>query len=145
MQGSWFPWRSHPGFQTCECGPGHASCVHVHVCLCYGGHTMGLAGAIFRESTTPLIDIGSSWTWYFLAHCQMWPALPTPEALWKSLDACSKALGEATSNTPGPAGHIGQRARAGVWDFWLFFKALPATLSLRRTTLCAPCRFGVGG
>lgn len=36
------------GLWVCECGPGHASCVHVHVCLCCGGHTMGLAEAIFR-------------------------------------------------------------------------------------------------
>lgn len=67
-----------------------------------------------------------------------------PKALQNGLDACSKALGEATSHASGPAGHIGQGARAGVWDFWSFFKALPATLSLRCTALCAPRRLGVG-
>lgn len=69
-----------------------------------------------------------------------------PGALQNDPDACHKALGEATSHTPGPAGHIGQRARAGVWDFWLFFKALPATLSLRHTKHSVlRKRLGVGG
>lgn len=68
-----------------------------------------------------------------------------PAPLQNGLDACSKAHGKATSHAPGLPGHIGQRARAGVWDLWLFFKALPATLSLRCTALCAPHQLGVRG
>lgn len=39
------------------------------------------------------------------------------KALQNGLDACSKALGEATSHAPGPAGHIGQRARVESGTF----------------------------
>lgn len=67
------------GLWVCECGPGRASCVHVHVCVVVGT-PWDLLGQ-FLESTTQLIDIGSSWAWCSLAHCQMWPALPVPEAL----------------------------------------------------------------
>lgn len=124
------------------------SCVSMCMCVCVSrmGTQWDLPGQ-FLENHMPSSD--RHWQQLdlaFLAYCQMWPtSLPIPQALQNGLDACNKALGEATSHGPGPAGHIGQRARAGVQDLWLFFKALPATLSLRRTTLCAPHRLGVGG
>lgn len=73
--------------------------------------------------------------------CRMWPtsARVQSSAEWSG---CPWA---ATSHAPGPAGHIGQRARAGVWDFWLFSRALSATLSLRCTgTLCSTSARGGG-
>lgn len=133
------------GLWVCECYA-RARLVRPRACVSVvDGCTVGLAGAIPRESTAQLKNtsaaagLGIS---LLTARCDQ--PLPVPGALQDGLDACSKALGEATSHASGPAGHIGQRARVGVWDFWLFFKVLPATLSLRCTTLCSMSARGGG-
>lgn len=56
---------------VCECYA-RARLVRPRACVSVvDGCTVGLAGAIPRESTAQLENIGSSWTWHFLAHCQM--------------------------------------------------------------------------
>lgn len=124
--------------------PGHVSCAHEPVCLLWMGALWDLLGQFLENQlpnskTSAAAGLGIS---LLTARCDQ--PLPVPGALRDGLDACSKALGEATSHASGPAGHIGQRARAGVWDFWLFFKVLPATLSLRCTTLCSMSARGGG-
>lgn len=120
-------------------GVGLGMCPHACGSLSVDGHAGGLAGAIPRESAARLSPTLAT-AGRGLSSLTAGGGRPLPERS----EARGKAPGAATSHAPGPAGHIGQRARAGVWDFWLFFRALPATLSLRGTALCAPRRLGVG-
>lgn len=122
-------------------------CVHVPACPRVGTGTLWDVPGRFPENQPP----GSHrhWQQLDLAFPRPPPGVanlcPRPRLCSTVRMPCSEARGEATAHAPGPAGHIGQGARAGGWDLWLFFRALPAALSLRCPALCAPHRLGVGG
>lgn len=128
--------------------PGHVTCVRVSACLCVVvGHVWDAAGAIPRDSAAQLqqtlaaLDLAFPCSLPDVADLCPWPKLR--RMVWIPV---ARPLGRPLSHALGPAGHIGQRARAGVWDLGFFFEVLPATFSRRcADTLCSARFGGVAG
>lgn len=88
----------------------------MHVCVLCMGILGGLLGQILENQLPNTNTLAATGLGISLLTANVAIFCPCLELCRMGLDACSKALGKTTSLVPGPAGHIGQRARAGVWS-----------------------------